>query len=65
MPIDRKLALQDYFSQEFPQKKAKRQIQMCQEHLKCGTDMRKITNVHFSEWFSQKICYVLFEEPCG
>lgn len=63
MPTDRKLTLQDYFSQELPQKRAKRQIQMCLEHLKRGTRITKITNVHTSEWFSQKICCALSEEP--
>lgn len=36
---------------------------MCREHLKYGTEMTKITNVHTSEWFSQKICHAFFEEP--
>lgn len=36
---------------------------MCREHLKCGTEIAKITNIYTSEWFSQKICHAVFEKP--
>lgn len=36
---------------------------MCQEHLKYGTEMTKITNIHTSEQFSQQRCHAFFEEP--
>lgn len=36
---------------------------MCREHLKYDIEMTKITNIHTSKWFSQKICHAFVEEP--
>ena len=55
--------MHQFYIKEDPQKKAKRQIQMCREHLKYDIEMTKITNIHTSERFSQKICHAFVEEP--
>lgn len=36
---------------------------MFREHLKYGTEITKITNIHTSQWFTQKNVPAFFEEP--